>query len=98
MYNTLWPTLQILHLGTPVPPLDNAPDLNNICSHDGIQDHFYAAETQYPEEFVSRHPLQYYIEWFQSHNNIEEVVDDDDDSCNLKPPASKCPKVVPGCN
>jgi hypothetical protein len=53
---------------------------------------------EYPREFVGRRPLHYHINWFQSDNNIEEAVDDDDTFDDLKPPASKCPKVVPGCN
>ena len=98
IYNSLWPTKQILYLGKHVPPLDDALDFDNICPSQGIQEHFEAAEMEYLREFVSRCPLQYYIEWFQSHNNIEEVVDDNDNSCDLKPPSSRHPKMVLGCN
>jgi hypothetical protein len=98
VYNTLWPDKPILYCGKSVPPLDDLPNFDNL---DSIQDYFDVVETSYPEDFTGRRPLQYYIDWYQAHNNIEtavEVDESDDDSCDLKPPASKRPKVMPGCN
>jgi hypothetical protein len=65
-----------------------------------LEDHFIEAENEYPDEFMGRRPLQYYIDWFQLHNNVEHVEEDadDEDSCALDEPEAKRPKVVPGCN
>jgi hypothetical protein len=66
--------------------------------------HLAAAENEYPDEFMGRKTLQYYIDWFQLHNNVEHVeetvasADMDEDSCALDEPEAKCPKVVPRCN
>ena len=101
IYNTLWPDNQILYLGKPVPPLTDQPDFDNLCPIEVLEDHFDQVEIKYTQEFVGKCPLQYFIDWYQAHNNIETVVEvdeSDDDSCDLKPPASKRPKVMPGCN
>jgi hypothetical protein len=94
IYNSLWPSIPILHLGETVPGLD-APIFDDLYSND-LNDHFHEAELTYPVEFLSHRSLEYYIDLFQSHNNIDEV--DDDHSCALKEPEAKCPKVMPGCN
>ena len=36
-------TKQILYFGASVPHLDDTPDFNSLCPHEGIQNHFYAA-------------------------------------------------------
>jgi hypothetical protein len=106
IYNTLWPTNMIQYLGENVLPLD-ACTFDNLCSgHDALEDHFVQAETEYPTEFMGRRPVQYYIDWFQLHNNVEHVeevaeavaMDDDEVSCAIDEPEAKRPKVVPGCN
>jgi len=81
--------------------LQDQPDFDYLCPIEVLQDHFDQAEIQYIQEFIGKRPLQYFIDWYQAHNNIEtvlEVDESDDDSCDLKPPASKRPKVMPGCN
>ena len=73
----------------------NAPTFDDLCSND-LDDHFHEAELTYPDDFLGRHPLEYYIDWFQTHNNIDQM--DEENSCALKEPEAKCPKAMPGCN
>ena len=94
IYNTLWPSTPILHLGKTVPVLDSCT-FDELCSND-LDQHYCDAEMEYHEEFIGRCPREYYIEWFQSHNNVDHM--DDEDSYALKEPEAKRPKVMPGCN
>jgi hypothetical protein len=101
IYNTLWPQDMIQYLGQDVPPLDVC-DFDNLWRHsDELEEHFIAAETEYPTEFMGRRTVQYYIDWYNLHNDVDEVeeaADMDEDSCATDEPEAKCPKVVPGCN
>jgi hypothetical protein len=99
IYNTLWPEHHIQFQGQDILPL-NAETFDELSPNAGLEDHFIEAENEYPDEFMGRRPLQYYIDWFQLHNNVEHVEEDadDEDSCALDEPEAKRPKVVPGCN
>jgi hypothetical protein len=71
IYLSLWPSTPILHLDETVPGLD-APTFDDLCSND-LNNHFHEAEMTYPDEFLGCRPLEYYIDWFQSHNNVNQV-------------------------